>query len=404
MRKLFILLITILLFVLTVPLPASAQNILSREDLNFDESLSDQRNNTYSYFDSVGVIGIQSGSNSSFGDGKTWMRGLYYFMITHLGFLDIPFHYVVTWQGDVYEGRAGGYEVNTFATFDIAKDYSNTVLIAYFDNGRGMTNQGESALSELVEKLMGSFMIEMTDVFAADFEYQGAKEGNPSSLRIVPPKEGYLMDWNDTFIKSYKEGESLQLELSGNVEDISYSDSVNSWDDVKVRAIVKNTGEYNWYNSGPRATYLATSSPRGRNSDLYHPEVWSSFSRAVTPTEEVVLPGKSATFEFLVKAPIVPDKYTEKFELIRLPSSWINGTSITMSLNVNKTNLQLARILETGIGTLAVRECPGTGCKKIGSVETGYVTIVRAEQSGWYKIVYDSVNEGWVFGKYVKKI
>ncbi|MFH1547165.1 MAG: hypothetical protein ABIC57_01635, partial [bacterium] len=165
-----------------------------------------------------------------------------------------------------------------------------------------------------------------------------------------------------------------------------------------------NTGDYPWYNSGTRATYLATSNPRSHNSDFYNPDGWSSFSRVVTPIEEVVMPGESATFEFVGRAPVFPDTYTEKFELIRLPKSWVEDTLVSMTVVISKGNLQLVEIKETGTGFLTVRECGHPNCKQISAVETGYITILKSEKVGWSQIVYDGVNTGWVFGQYVKKL
>jgi len=143
MKKLLFFVLLILFSVFFLTSPVFAQEIVTRDDLNFDEGLSDQSQNTYGYIDSICIVRIESGESISFSDGDEWMKGLYYYMITHLNFLDVPFHYVVSWQGDVYEGRGGEYEVNPLATFDVEKDYSNPLLIAYFDNERGLTNQGD---------------------------------------------------------------------------------------------------------------------------------------------------------------------------------------------------------------------------------------------------------------------
>jgi len=237
-----------------------------------------------------------------------------------------------------------------------------------------------------------------------DLSFSISQESQPSVINITTAADGYLVNWVSNFKKEYKTGDGLGLDLSGEIIEVTYEGSAKSWETFSVVVTAENTGDFPWYNSGSRATYLATSDPRGHASVIYFPDEWSSFSRIVTPTEEIVMPGEVATFEFSGRAPILPDTYTEQYELIRLPASWIVDTALSISISVSEGGYQLVEIRETGTGVLTVRECGHPSCDQISAVDVGYATILKEEKVGWCNIVYDGVNEGWVFCEYVKKL
>lgn len=61
------------------------------------------------------------------------------------------------------------------------------------------------------------------------------------------------------------------------------------------------------------------------------------------------------------------------------------------------------KILDTPTGFLRVREEPSTSASESGRVEPGKTFPLLDEQSGWYKIEYESKKEGWISNKYAEK-
>ncbi len=60
------------------------------------------------------------------------------------------------------------------------------------------------------------------------------------------------------------------------------------------------------------------------------------------------------------------------------------------------------QILDTETGFLNVRDEPGLGGKIITTVQPGQEFGYTKEQNGWYNIVLNNGQSGWVFGRYVK--
>jgi hypothetical protein len=375
----------------------------SRNDLQIDDGLSDQTQNEYGYIDGIVVASVTVDQGVSFGEDEGWMKGLYYYMITHLNFLDIPFNSIVSWQGNVFEGKGGSMEVKSLADFQLSKDYVNPQLVVYFDNGKGLSNQGKDGLSEFVSDMVSTYGIPLDDVVPGVLTF-GISEDQLSTISVSPADSGYLFDWLSEWKTEYVETNGLDLDLSGSIESVSVPEEIGAGETFSVKVVAENTGDLPWYNTGAHATFVGTSQERDRNSDLYIADIWSSFARVVAPTEEIVLPGEQGTFEFTARAPVIPGTYSESFELIRLGEGWLSNTQFELDLNVIKGNLDVVEILDTETGFLNVRACAGLSCEEIGAVEPGYKTVVTEKSGSWYKIIYDGANEGWVYSKYVKEL
>ena len=61
------------------------------------------------------------------------------------------------------------------------------------------------------------------------------------------------------------------------------------------------------------------------------------------------------------------------------------------------------KILDTPTGWLRVRFEPSTSATEAAKVNPGETYPLLGEQSGWYKIRYEGINEGWISGQYAEK-
>ncbi len=62
------------------------------------------------------------------------------------------------------------------------------------------------------------------------------------------------------------------------------------------------------------------------------------------------------------------------------------------------------RILPTGLDYLNVREEPDAGSRLLKQIFPGDIFEYSAEEAGWYEIILDSSQTGWVYGQYVELI
>lgn len=382
----------------------SAFNFEDRETISIDESLSEQSQNSYSPSKVVAVAKISAPSGQQYGDAEEWFKGLYYYSITKLGFIDVPFHYIVSWDGNVYEGKGGGKDVQSLCEWKDENESRNPVVIAYFDNGREITNSGRQALADLISGVLSENNLTKSDVIPVDMMIaESEDEIEPASVLIWRTSDELIVNLVEKALESVTVT-AVERTYKGSVEEVSYPDSVEAGENFIVTVVLKNEGEYPWYNSGENMAMIGTSEPRGRSSIGFVSDKWSSFSRVVSSNSAWIFPGDTGTFEFEFGTPLIPGTYTEKFELLVLPENWVQGTQFTLDFNVAKGNFDLVEIKDTETGYLNVRDCPGTSCNEIGKVAPGDILIMLAKDGNWYKIKMNNGTEGWVYGKYVKEI
>ena len=378
--------------------------IVTREDAGLDENLADQENDTYAPIQKVLLARVPIPAGVRFGDSEEMYHGLFYYSIAHLGFIDIPFNYVVTWEGVVYEGKAGGTDVQPLISENTDDQFKNSVIIAYYDNNQEMTYVGKDALVDLVSQIQSYAGLSDDSVIPVDISI--AKKTQELEISMLQVASGTDALWG-SIVAEIKRSSSSDpstgaAEVKGEVGEIVYNREVKADENFVVTAHIKNTGTVPWYNSGAHQVYLSTSDPRNHDSAFFVSDRWSSFTRVVVAEEEWVLPGESGTFSFEIGTPLRPGSYSEKFELLMLSDRWIEGTQFDVSFTVTAGDFELVEILETETGYLNVRDCPSSGCNEISKVVPGDVLVKKGIENNWYKIQLDDGREGWVSGKYVK--
>lgn len=380
--------------------------VISREDAGLDSSLSDDEDITFAPVKKVLIANIPLPAGVRFGDSEMMYHGLYYYSIVHLGFMDIPFNYIVTWQGVVYEGRFGGQDVQPLLADSVDDIYRNSVLIGYYGNNQEMTYAGKSALVDLVSRCRSYAGLSDDTVISVQVSLPPKTEDVQIATLSVDESDDTL--WNDIVIE-VKNLSTSDLALSdvtvkGDVDEVTYNDTVKAHENFIVTANIKNIGTTPWYNQGEHPIYLSTSEPRNHESSFFVSDKWLSFARVSVSNEEWVLPGEVGTFSFEIATPLRPGDYSETFELLALPDNWIAGTQFRIEFTVTEGEYDLVEVLDTETGYLNVRECPSSGCNEIGKVVPGDVLISLTIEDNWYKVQLDDGMEGWIYGKYVRAL
>ena len=105
--------------------------------------------------------------------------------------------------------------------------------------------------------------------------------------------------------------------------------------------VMKNTGNTTWTKTGSFGlsdVRLVTHGPWGRSSALCDPSWIIDCTRPVDLKEASVAPGQSGTFEFAIKAPANPGRYSEAFGLVIDGRSVIEGNPVVLAINVESPN------------------------------------------------------------------
>lgn len=96
---------------------------------------------------------------------------------------------------------------------------------------------------------------------------------------------------------------------------------------------MKNIGTATWTNEGKKQLAVYTWAPKNRASD-FSDLSWISSGQPITMVEESVKPGQTATFRFLLFAPIEDGKYSEPFQLVAGDTSAVLGGQFTIDIDV----------------------------------------------------------------------
>jgi len=109
----------------------------------------------------------------------------------------------------------------------------------------------------------------------------------------------------------------------------------------------KNTGTKTWKRDGAGFVSLYTWSPKYRAS-AFKDSTWKSDSQAANLLESEVKPGAIGTFRFELRAPEVPGKYQEIFQLAAEDVAWIDGGSVTFPIAVGQPDSYIAKGVGSG--------------------------------------------------------
>lgn len=100
-------------------------------------------------------------------------------------------------------------------------------------------------------------------------------------------------------------------------------------DRAQVVVAIENTGSEAWH---PGATFLGTSDPIDRDSELFDPQSWISPNRPAT-VSEVTEPGEVGEFRFMALAPQGAERsLSESFSLVEEGMTWFGPPGVTLEI------------------------------------------------------------------------
>lgn len=401
----FLTIMSTMIIFTTQPKQAQAiQTIIKKSDLKLDLSLIQEADN-FSQPKSILVTPIftENSQEDSTINAEEWYKGLfYYFSSYRFNFFDLPAHYVIDPDGQIYQGVNGGVEREV-----TVKEYDGKPILIFYLASKEDTDFSVAAISTMEEfllKLCNENTIKPEKISTSGMSLAI----DPEEKLVNLESDKIYGSWEISIdkLKSRIGKEYAPIDKKYSIELLEYENPTNKvkiGDTVVLQMKIKNNSDYSLYEGGKSELLLTKKD--GSDSKLFLNNNWVSKSQiALLPSGTVVRPGKEVLLEFKLKAPFEFGEYSEDFVIKNSSGQTFDETSITIKLDIDRGGLKVLEVLNTETGTLNVRQNPTTNSSSIGKASIGEKFIwSERSNNGWYKINFED-SQGWVHGKYVKEI
>lgn len=371
---------------------ANAFVLQKRNEIKIDESISDQSQKVILAPKSIIITRVITPNNEYLQNPTLWFNSLYYYSITRLGFLDMPYNLIIDRQGNVYEGRSGGVYTDP-ETFK----QQGTLVIGYLSNDEDLSALASTSLKQIVTEISYTYGIPRKNVTVQKMYL--ADTG--TQLTKADFKED-TTDFSKNLVNelnTYKYSDFEHLEYKAEVKDIVHAKSLKMTEKMTVDVTFVNKNDFPWF-ANNQPIYVSTKG--NKESQFAVNGKWESFSKPLAIDDKVIMPGEELKVSFEMQAMLLSGTYTQKFVLMKLPKTIFSGSEFSVDFKVEKGNFKLVKIVN--IPSLNVRECAGPNCKIVSQVAENQIFILQEKSVGWYKIKYSDNKSGWVYGQYVQEL
>ncbi len=382
--------------------------VIQLSDIKIDTS-SVQEDRSFSVPQRIVIAPIFLGdaANSIAIQDEDWFRGLFYYLVAsdgRSGFTDIPFHYVVSKRGRVYEGNSGGEE----RKISIAGVGDDAVVIAYLADTKASTFdiRAKESVGELVLRTANRHSIPLKNVTVEGVKF--VQDSEQQTVRLEKAEVFGL--WNKevseivTSINSRYEPQQKTYKLS--VKEVKLpQEEVESGTTIKGSIIVANQGDYGIY-GGTETEIIATKKNTGPSRFFVNNEWLSPTQLSLMKPEDVILPGEELELEFTVGTPLYFGEQVERFRLENIAGKSLGDIEFPISLKIARPEGTIVQIRQTTTGWLRLRSTPnGVENNEIGRVSSGerFYQVDNAN-NGWIKIRLNDGTEGWVSLQFVEYV
>lgn len=400
--RIFVITIVLLFgLVFLLPTPAAAQ-VLTAQQLKIDTTIA-IKDNAFSVPTQVIVAPIFLPQGAPYLTEREWFRGLYYFSIANshrAGFTDIPFHYVVSRNGEIFKGNAGGDE----RKISVQGVGSESIVVGYLagPSDSSFDTRAFSALSELLLDVINRNAIKPEKVTVTGVKLVR----NPGQQQISLAKQDIFGLWSSSFAEVQANIKRLYnptpKTYAVEVVNVTLPEGeAKPGDTVNGTITVKNIGEYGIY---PNTLSELVGTKTSGNSRFYTPDGWVSTSQfQLTAEDAVMLPGEQKQFNFKLYVPLFFGAQTESFQLRNLSGQTIPNANFDITLNVGRVaGVTIVEVGPTETGWLRVRATASSAAAEITRISTGerYYQL-EALSNGWVRIKLQDGREGWVSRQYL---
>ncbi len=370
--------------------------LIERTELSFDDGLAVKDSEVYALPEKIIISTVSGSADELTINSEDWVSVLYYYYITRLKFADIPYNYIIDRDGNICKGRTGWDGV-----MPELLEPEGVILIGYLSQTSDITLPASSAFKDLIEDISYDYGITKDKVKTVDLYLAETKEDELGKL-VYKESTGLFTNNINKMLSSLTFSKTQHLSINADVADIDYENKVDANAVFEVSIKVKNNGEIPWFTFNDYI-YVVTAdlkdSPFAINGE------WDSFDTPAHIEGETIFPEESKEIVMKMKAPLLPGKYTEEFGIKRISDNKIiSGTKFDVIIEVNAGDMKLVKVLETGTGSLNVRETPSYSGKILAQAAVDKVLVMVEKSGGWYKVKYDGDKTGWVYGQYIKEL
>lgn len=391
------------------------EGIITRESVKVDEKLAEVQLAEYRQPRKILITQISTKATDLTYDSEVWYSQIYYYYITRLGFVDIPFNYLVSENGEIYQGRKGYVGI-----LPELQEPEGVVLIGYLSNNSSITRMAEASLLKLINSIKDGYSIKKENIAGTLISInkssvnttssENQQQITPSKIVLVDDKESIFYKNIDRLIAQNIIAESSSLDERSfkiSITSNSYKDIVKSGEKIDVVLKIKNDSDLPIFFDG---TPLFIRTLDSKKSPYYINGTWNSDSVPVVIDEDVLLPQEGREISFSLDAGIMPteeEKLNQQSFIIATKidekEKIVEGGEFIISFSVEKGDFDIVKIADTGVGYINVRACPDRGCDKILAIPVGEKVIVKEYGDGWTKVIYEE-KEGWIVSSYTTKV
>ena len=372
----------------------------TKDAFGLPKAVEEQKENL-SLPDSVIIVPLKMNIDE-FVSTKDWYEGLYYYQTFRLNQGDFLFHYIVTKEGEVLQGNAKGEEQR----FAVKGTDKKPVLIAYLSEKEedDFSLEGRNALNELIIDIANRNRIKLETVEVKNIEYQVTEQ-----QQIVAATDIVAGRWDRSLKDMIKEVSALydpsKFKFDLHVTAVKTTDQkVKIGQEVVADITIKNNSSISLY-QGSDFEPIMTKVEDGF-SKFFVNKVWLGPKQTSIMSEgSSIKPGETKTFKVKLGVPLYFDKQTENFELVNKLGEKYADTKFELTLDIEKTEVDVIEIASTPVGYLNVREDANASSKVVTKVSPGQrFLVIERKDSGWVQIDAGENGKGWISTQYAKKI
>jgi hypothetical protein len=323
-----------------------------------------------------------------------WFKGIFYYTIQRLGFSDIPFHYIVTSEGDILKG------IDDIIDRYVKQEATeNSIIIGYINNNKSneITSIAESKIKELLLSICNENNINPQNIVVSNFIFNKNRSNN--TIKIETQNVTGLWQIGINKIKDELKQKFNPIERNYDVTILGISTNKEEHEqasEAELTIKVKNTGKFPIYPESKSSIFL--SRVNSNRSNFYLPSTWSTFSQIeLTKNEEqIVLPGEETEFTTKIRIPLYTGEYSENFRIINAINKNITSNTETLKVNIKSSGKQIVEIRPVPGGQLGIRSGPGTFYDFVTTVPEGSrFYFIEQNSLGWVHIDLLDGRTGW---------
>lgn len=368
--------------------------VRTTEELRVDTSYVRDDNN-FTVPDRVVIVPVYPLVNNSLLTPLQHYRGIYFYTVEILGFNDVPFHYFITEEGEVFKGNKGGDE----RQINIDGVSGNPIVVGYLTNRSSLnfSEQSRANLNKLISNVVNLNAIDPDNLQIEGIEFVRDTEVNTVRMKT----KDLFGNWNSShnnIVNFTKENYApVQKDYTVKVVEIDIPENeVKPGEIVEVTITLENTSFFGIYSGSDNEIYLTKNSS---GTSLFHVNgEWASTTQAsIMSDQDILLPMDNKTFTFKIKAPLAKGLIEESFTIKTLNGNTVSADNIKLYLNIGDTDKQILEILPTETGTLNVRVEPSSVGNIVTQVSPGErFFIISDAGNGWLEIDLGDGRTGWV--------